>query len=162
MPTLEELIASLNVPAPEVEMVEPEVWPALDTSWQPPPSLPPRRELTINWLWGTLWGEVLVDPTASEIRRRAAEHDRQYPESCEARFRKANPGWLAEKLLGYLEFNSEYRWRRVEQLLDASARPEDGWRLPDRQRIAWLRAHEAAVRGVIEKAKAVHYRRYGS
>jgi hypothetical protein len=58
MPTLEELIASLNVPAPDVEIAEPEVWPALDTSWQPPTSLPPGRKLTVAWLWGVLWNQV--------------------------------------------------------------------------------------------------------
>jgi hypothetical protein len=159
---LEELIRQLNDPAShDVEIVKPEVWQALDATWQPPEALPPRRELTLNWLWATLWGEVVVDPTAAEIRRRATEHDQQYPESHEARYRRENPNWLTEQLAGYIEHNSWYRLCRVEQLLDASARPEDGWRLPDRQRIGWLREHEAAVRGVIEKAKAAHFKHYG-
>jgi hypothetical protein len=160
--TLEQLIASVNAQTPTVELVAPETigWSLDAAPFEPPEALPPRRELTLNWLWSTLWGKVLVDPTAGEIRRRAAEHDRQYPESHEARYRSENPDWLREKAEGYREFNSEQRWRRVLQFLNATGRAEDGWRLPDRRRIAWLKNNEAAIRPLLERAKAAHYRRY--
>jgi hypothetical protein len=164
MPTLEELIAAVNAQTPTVELVEPETigWSLDGPPFEAPETLPPGRQLTVAWLWSALWRELLADPTAAELKARAAAHEQAYPESCEARYRRENSNWLAEKLAGYIEYNSEYRWRRVEQLLDATGRAEHGWRRPDQQRIAWLKANETTIRRVIEKAKAAHYRRYGS
>jgi hypothetical protein len=161
MPTLEELIASVNAEAPEVEIVGPEVWRGLDATWQPPPSLPPLEELSLDWLRAVLWHEVLGEPDAAEIARKAEEYDREHPESQEAVYRRANPNWLREKVEGYQEYFSEYRWVRIEQLLvTATGRPEHGWQRPDRQRIAWLRENADVIRPLLEEAEAEHHRRY--
>jgi hypothetical protein len=76
---------------------------------------PPRRRLTIDWLWQTLWGELPDVPTAEELLREAPAYDAQFPETQEARRRREQPDWLAEKL-GFLTENASAEcWRRIEQ-----------------------------------------------
>jgi hypothetical protein len=89
MPTLQELIEQLNAAVPEPDAVEPDAdpWRLLDPEWppfEPPRVLPPRRRLTLEWLWGALWRERLEPPDADELIRAAAKHDEEFPEAHEA------------------------------------------------------------------------------
>jgi hypothetical protein len=166
MRNLDELIASIGgAAAPR----QPEPLDHVDAAWrylrgdwppfEPPARLPPRKRLTIEWLWQVLWQEKPEVSTADELLQEAAAHDAQFPESHEARYRRAHPDWLSEKLAFLTECNSDCRWQRIEQLFGTAHWP--GRSATERRRIEWLEAHEEAIRPVLEAAKAEHYRRYG-
>jgi len=157
--TLAELIASVtppSSPAAVAEPPEPTVWERLAPEWppfEPPAELPSNP--SIEWLWLTLFSEAPpVAPTAIELAQRAAAEDARYPEAHPARYRRSHPHWLAETLALHVKLSRAQRWQRIEMLLTARATPEAGWNAADRRRIAWLQDHAAAIRAVIEEAKA--------
>ena len=167
MPTLLEIIESLNTPGPAAEAEDgagdDDVWQQIRADWQPPFE-PPRAlpaKLTLEWLWRVLWRDAIWQPDAAELERAAAAWDAQFPKSHEAAARRNEPGWLAATLQFQREHASAWQWRRVQQLLDAD-HPEAGWHEVDQRRIGWLRKHAATVRPVVEAARTEHTRRYGA
>jgi hypothetical protein len=162
---LEELITSVG----GVAELQPDPVDQVDLAWrflagewppfEPPARLPPRKRLTIDWLWEALWGEAPDVPTAAELLREAAAYDAQFPETQDARYRRQHPDWLAEKLGFLTESASAECWRRIEQLFGTAHWPDRN--AIERRRIAWVQAHEDAIRPVLEAAKAEHFRRYG-
>jgi hypothetical protein len=162
---LEELITSVGgVAAPRPEPVDQTdlAWRILAGDWppfEPPAKLPPPKRLTIDWLSQTLWGKERKVPTAGELLRKAAAYDAEFPESQDARRRREQPDWVVEELDVLTEYVSEERWQRIEHLFDTANSPRLS--ATEQRRIAWLRAHEDAIRPALEAAKAEHFRRYG-
>jgi hypothetical protein len=156
VPTLEELIEQFGVASPPEVPESPEdaAWRRLRGEWPafaPPPL--PRAGLTIEWLWQHVLDDAPDGPDAEELRSSAEAEDRLWPETVDAQYRRAHPQWLDEKLAWNAEYCGRRRWERLEEIF------EHGGGLPP-ERVDWLRAHEEAVRPVLEEAKAAHFRRY--
>jgi hypothetical protein len=156
MPTFEEMVEGFGAPpvAAPGETAEQRVWRRIKGKWLPfhPPPLP-RTGSSLEWVWRFVLDDDPAPPTTEQLRGEAALEDEKFPECHNALYRRSHPDWLEEKLSCYTEYHSERRWRRIEDYLDGAGG------LPA-ERLAWLRAHEEAVRPVIEEAKAEHFRRY--
>jgi hypothetical protein len=150
MPTWQEMVDEHNDVAPPAmtETSEQRTWRLIKGEWLPfaPPRVP-ASGLSLAWLWRHVLDEDAAGPSAEEVAAAAAEEDRTYPECESARYRRAEPDWLAQKVAWNEKYYGHRAWFEMERALAG------GRGLPG-ERLAWLQTHESAIRDLIATARA--------